>query len=118
MVRNETARLCEALGGVLITVHHIGSTSIPGILAKPIIDLMPLVTTLTDLDERRSCLEALSYGWYGEFGIAGRRIRQLDRRDRRREESTNGDVEAGHGLLSPRSAFDRGSGRCQAALAG
>ncbi len=53
------AERLRVLGSVLVRVHHIGSTSVPGLTAKPIIDLMPLVTTLTDLDESRSCLEAL-----------------------------------------------------------
>src|SRR5438067_486855 len=63
----------RVLGSVLVTVHHIGSTSVPGLAAKPVIDLMPLVTDLSALDRERSRLEALGYEWYGEFGIAGRR---------------------------------------------
>ena len=66
------ARL-RTLGSTLVTVHHIGSTSVPGLAAKPIIDLMPLVTTLDDLDRKRSRVEALGYSWHGELGITGRR---------------------------------------------
>jgi GrpB-like predicted nucleotidyltransferase (UPF0157 family) len=61
------------LGSTLVTVHHIGSTSVPGLAAKPIIDLMPLVTDLADLDRERRCVEALGYDWHGELGISGRR---------------------------------------------
>jgi len=57
----------------LTVIHHIGSTSVPGLAAKPIIDLMPLVTDLADLDRERRCIEALGYNWYGELGISGRR---------------------------------------------
>ena len=73
MARDESARLCEALGGVLITVHHIGSTSIPGILAKPIIDLIPIAVSLDALDAAQPKVEALGYRWFGEFGLPGRR---------------------------------------------
>ena len=67
-----SARL-SVLGPVLVIVHHIGSTSVPGLAAKPIIDLMPLVTSLSDLDRERSHIETLGYGWHGELGITGRR---------------------------------------------
>ncbi len=73
MARVESARLKEALGGVLVTVHHIGSTSIPGILAKPIIDLIPIAVSLDALDAARPQIEALGYRWFGEFGLPGRR---------------------------------------------
>jgi GrpB-like predicted nucleotidyltransferase (UPF0157 family) len=63
----------QVLGPSLVTVHHIGSTSVPGLIAKPIIDLMPIVTNLTSLDEQRQRIEALGYQWHGEFGIPGRR---------------------------------------------
>ena len=63
----------QVLGSTLVTVHHIGSTSVPGLVAKPIIDLMPLVTELTDLDRQRQRIEALGYIWHSELGISGRR---------------------------------------------
>jgi GrpB-like predicted nucleotidyltransferase (UPF0157 family) len=67
------AEALRVLGSVLVIVHHIGSTSVPGLAAKPIIDLMPLVTDLVDLDQQCWLIEALGYKWHGEFGILGRR---------------------------------------------
>jgi len=73
MAKEESARLRGALGDVLVTVHHIGSTSIPGILAKPIIDLIPVAVSLEALDSAQGQLETLGYRWFGEFGLPGRR---------------------------------------------
>ncbi len=74
----EAERLKAAVGDTLIVVHHIGSTSIPDILAKPVIDLMPLVEDLAALDAREANIKALGYDWYGEFGLAGRRYCKKD----------------------------------------
>jgi len=67
------AERLRVLGRILVTVHHIGSTSVPGLAAKPIIDLMPLVTDLSALDRERWRVEELGYKWHGELGISGRR---------------------------------------------
>jgi GrpB-like predicted nucleotidyltransferase (UPF0157 family) len=67
------AERLRVLGPNLVAVHHIGSTAVPGLIAKPIIDLMPVVTNLTTLDEQRQHVEALEYQWHGEFGMSGRR---------------------------------------------
>jgi GrpB-like predicted nucleotidyltransferase (UPF0157 family) len=83
MAGAESVRLKAALGDVLVVVHHIGSTSIPGILAKPTVDLMPTVTALEALDARRGDVEALGYLWRGEFGIPGRRYCVLERDGKR-----------------------------------
>lgn len=64
----------RALGDALITVHHIGSTSVAGMVAKPVIDLMPLVTNTDTLDAKRETIEALGYAWHGEYGVKGRRF--------------------------------------------
>lgn len=73
MAAAESARLKAILGDVLVTVHHIGSSAIPGILAKPIVDLIPVVTGLPSLDAREQAIRDLGYKWYGEFGLEGRR---------------------------------------------
>jgi len=73
MAEAETTRLKSLLGDLLVTVHHIGSTSIPGIMAKPIVDLMPIVSDLARLDAEEAAVRGLGYKWFGEFGLAGRR---------------------------------------------
>jgi GrpB-like predicted nucleotidyltransferase (UPF0157 family) len=71
--KQEGSALAAALGSCLVTAHHVGSTAIPGIHAKPILDLMPVVTSLDELDACRPAVEALGYAWWGEFGLPGRR---------------------------------------------
>jgi GrpB-like predicted nucleotidyltransferase (UPF0157 family) len=82
MAAAEIARIAPAVGETLIRIEHIGSTAIPGIAAKPTVDLMPVVRLLPVLDTRREAVEALGYLWRGEFGIAGRRycVREQDGR--------------------------------------
>jgi GrpB-like predicted nucleotidyltransferase (UPF0157 family) len=69
----ESAIVTAVLGDLLIALHHIGSTAIPTIVAKPVIDMLAAVTRVELLDEQRSRLESLGYEALGEFGIAGRR---------------------------------------------
>lgn len=83
MAAAEAERLKGALGGLLLAAHHIGSTAIPGIEAKPTVDLMPVVTDLETLEMRRADVEALGYLWRGEFGIQGRRYCVLERDGKR-----------------------------------
>ena len=71
-------RACRALGGVLrgVSTHlmHIGSTAIPGMRAKPIIDILLAVKRREYLDQFEQGLGLLGYSAHGEFGIPGRRF--------------------------------------------
>ena len=74
----EEARIRRALGSVAVAVHHIGSTAIPGILAKPVIDVLVEATSLEAVDIRRDRLDALGYEAMGAYGIPGRRYFRKD----------------------------------------
>jgi len=69
----EKLLLAEYLGDLLTGIHHIGSTSVPGLAAKPIIDIILEVNTLSELDKLTPTMELLGYVAKGEFGIPGRR---------------------------------------------
>lgn len=70
---HESQRVAEALGGNAVAVHHIGSTAIPTIYAKPIVDMLVEVSEITAVDARNAAIAALGYEAMGEFGIPGRR---------------------------------------------
>jgi GrpB-like predicted nucleotidyltransferase (UPF0157 family) len=50
-------------------MHHIGSTAIPGIHAKPVVDIIPVVRSFACLDTYRPALEALGIALRGEYGL-------------------------------------------------
>jgi GrpB-like predicted nucleotidyltransferase (UPF0157 family) len=74
LAREEAERFAALLGDNLVEVHHVGSTSIPGIWAKPILDLAPEVHSVARLDELSEVLQAHGYEYWGEYGLAGRRF--------------------------------------------
>jgi GrpB-like predicted nucleotidyltransferase (UPF0157 family) len=68
----EKQRLEAAIGNNILEIEHIGSTSIPGMTAKPIIDI---AIAIHNFEEAKVCidpLENLGYEYKGEFGIPRR----------------------------------------------
>ena len=73
LFRAEAHRIEGILKEDLVRIFHIGSTSVPGLKAKPIIDIMPVVLSIEQVDEKAGQFEALGYEAMGELGIPGRR---------------------------------------------
>ena len=71
--RMESKGIPDALGENFVAIHHIGSTAIPGIYAKPIIDILVEVKDIDTVDSQNLAMESLGYQAMGEYGISGRR---------------------------------------------
>lgn len=69
----ESQKMKEIFGDEVIDIYHIGSTSVPGLKAKPIIDIMPVVKDIKKIDSYNEQMQGLGYECMGEFGIKGRR---------------------------------------------
>ena len=78
----EEEKLKHILGGNIVEVHHIGSTSVPGLKAKSIIDIMPVVKDINLVDRFDEEMRELGYEPMGEFGMIGRRYFRKGREKR------------------------------------
>lgn len=74
MFQEEAKKIQKILGKNCIAIYHIGSTSVKGLAAKPIIDIMPVVRDISLVDVHDPEFRALGYDCRGEFGIPGRRF--------------------------------------------
>jgi GrpB-like predicted nucleotidyltransferase (UPF0157 family) len=71
--RAEVVQVATVLGSNVVAAHHIGSTAVPGLAAKPTIDILLVVRELEALDACNPALADLGYQAKGEHGILGRR---------------------------------------------
>ena len=62
----------DALGELALRIEHVGSTSVPGLSAKPVIDIDVVIRDHSVLDEVISRLAKIGYQHEGNLGIAGR----------------------------------------------
>ena len=72
LFESEANLLHEVIGNHLVAVEHIGSTSIVGLDAKPIIDILVGVRKIEDAENCIEPLTRIGYQYRGEAGIAGR----------------------------------------------
>ncbi len=68
--------LWPAVAGVALGIDHVGSTSVPGLAAKPVIDTDVVVASEADVPRALEALATLGYGWRGDLGVAGREYLQ------------------------------------------
>jgi GrpB-like predicted nucleotidyltransferase (UPF0157 family) len=69
---NLQAPIWEALRGIALSVEHVGSTSVPGLAAKPIIDIDAIVPSRAQVPATIERLVALGYVHSGNLGIEDR----------------------------------------------
>ena len=69
---SERAHVAEALGDLALEIQHMGSTAVPGLAAKPVLDLLAGLRTLGLPPERIAAVERLGYEYKGEYGLPGR----------------------------------------------
>ncbi|REH77492.1 GrpB family protein [Staphylococcus felis] len=70
----EQSLLQSILGSALLEIHHIGSTSIPQLKAKPIIDILCVVSDIRLIDAFNQDMLNIGYNPLGEYGLSGRRF--------------------------------------------
>ena len=64
--------LADALGQLALDIEHVGSTSVPGLPAKPIIDIDVVIEDYSMLNQVIHALEKIGYHHEGDMGIKGR----------------------------------------------
>jgi GrpB-like predicted nucleotidyltransferase (UPF0157 family) len=70
LFENERQRILNALGSHIVRIEHIGSTAVVGLGAKPIIDMMIALKTLSDADRCIDPLERIGYQYVPEHETA------------------------------------------------
>lgn len=65
-------RLAHAVGDRAVGIEHVGSTAVPGLAAKPIVDIDVVIRHEADFPEVQARLTSLGYVYLGELGVAAR----------------------------------------------
>lgn len=72
--KKEAKKLLEIFGSLTNRIEHIGSTAIPGMKAKPIIDILIIVNDLSKVDALNNAMKTIGYTPMFEYGIKNRRF--------------------------------------------
>lgn len=76
-----SSEIAQLLTNNLVEIHHYGSTSIPGMFAKPNIDIYVLVKSLEDVRGKQAELEKLGYVARGDYSGIGEEYFTLDTKE-------------------------------------
>lgn len=71
---DELEDIKNIISHIFISSHHIGSTAVKNIMAKPIIDMLIEVSDISKIDRLLHNFDRLGYISKGEYGITGRRF--------------------------------------------
>lgn len=66
------ARLWPVVADIAVSIEHVGSTSVPGLAAKPIIDIDIVVPSTKEVPAAIERLAKLGYAHIGDLGVTGR----------------------------------------------
>ena len=69
LYEEEKGRILDVIGRRIAAIEHIGSTAVPELAAKPIIDIMIAVRRLADADECIEPLQDIGYEYVREFEV-------------------------------------------------
>jgi GrpB-like predicted nucleotidyltransferase (UPF0157 family) len=70
----ERVRIAAAAGPLVLAIEHIGSTAVPALAAKPIVDILGGCASLADAERTAPALERDGWDYRGDLGIADHRI--------------------------------------------
>ena len=71
LFKQEAEKLKQVFGNDLIDIHHFGSTAVPGLAAKPTIDILIVLPKIEMADTKNTQIRELGYMPRGAYGIGG-----------------------------------------------
>lgn len=66
----ESTKIMGVIGDTVVEVEHVGSTAVPGLCAKPIIDIMVGIRKLIDAENCIVPLESIAYEYVPEYEVS------------------------------------------------
>ena len=79
LYEEEKGRILEAVGHLIVAIEHVGSTAVPGLGAKPIIDIMVAVSDLADARQCIDPLQGIGYEYAPELDASMPQRRYFDK---------------------------------------
>lgn len=74
MFEQEAKKLKDIFGDLALNIYHKGSTSVPNLMAKPVIDITIEADDIAKVEQLNQALSAIGYSAHGEYGMPLRRF--------------------------------------------